>query len=154
LLPHVGVRSGDEFKKAFYTGYMVNRLITAYLGRATEDDRDYYGKKRLDMAGTLMCNVFRQEFRKVIGDMQKQLQKEINKSSSLKSLQSYFKSETISRGLRQALATGNWGKDKDNNVLKTGVSQVLSRLTFASFLSHLRRVNTPLDKKGKQTKPR
>jgi DNA-directed RNA polymerase II subunit RPB2 len=27
-----------------------------------------------------------------------------------------FKSESISNGLRQALATGNWGKDKDNNV--------------------------------------
>ena len=66
----------------------------------------------------------------------------------------YFKSEGISNGLRQALATGNWGKDKDNNVQKTGVSQVLSRLTFASFLSHLRRVTTPLDKKGKQAKPR
>lgn len=66
----------------------------------------------------------------------------------------YIKSETISNQLRTALATGNWGKDKDKNVLKTGVSQVLSRLTFASFLSHLRRVTTPLDKKGKQSKPR
>ena len=55
----------------------------------------------------------------------------------------------ISRGIRTALATGNWGKDKDNKVLKTGVSQVINRLTFASFLSHLRRVTTPLDKKGK-----
>ena len=34
----------------------------------------------------------------------------------------YFKSDNISNGLRQALATGNWGKDKDNNVLKSGVS--------------------------------
>ena len=67
---------------------------------------------------------------------------------------SFFKAETISTGLKRALSTGNWGKDKDNNVLKTGVSQVLNRLTFASFLSHLRRVTTPLDKKGKQPKPR
>lgn len=27
LLPHVSVESGDEFKKAFFTGYMTNRLI-------------------------------------------------------------------------------------------------------------------------------
>ncbi len=27
LLPHVGVNEGDEFKKAFFTGYMTNRLI-------------------------------------------------------------------------------------------------------------------------------
>lgn len=37
---------------------------------------------------------------------------------------------------------------------KTGVSQVVSRLTFASTLSHLRRLNTPLAKSGKLTKPR
>jgi len=65
-----------------------------------------------------------------------------------------IKSDFITKGLRTALATGNWGRDRENNVLKTGVSQVLNRLTFASFLSHLRRVTTPLDKKGKQAKPR
>jgi hypothetical protein len=37
-------------------------------------------------------------------------------------IHSYFKHETITNGLRTALATGNWGKDKDNNVLKTGVA--------------------------------
>ena len=62
--------------------------------------------------------------------------------------------ESISRGLRSALSTGNWGRDKQNNVLKTGVSQVLSRLTFASSLSHMRRLTTPLSKQGKLTKPR
>ena len=59
LLPHVGVQEGDSFKKAFFVGYMTNRLIQAYLGRTVEDDRDYYGKKRLDMAGALLCNIFR-----------------------------------------------------------------------------------------------
>ena len=31
---------------------------------------------------------------------------------------------------------------------------MLSRLTFASSLSHLRRLNTPLQKQGKLIKPR
>ena len=55
LLPHISIAAGDEFKKAFFTGYMTNRLIQASLGRTTEDDRDYYGKKRLDMAGALLA---------------------------------------------------------------------------------------------------
>jgi DNA-directed RNA polymerase II subunit RPB2 len=55
VLPHVGIKDGDEFKKAYFTGYMTNRLIQAALGRTTEDDRDYYGKKRLDMAGALLA---------------------------------------------------------------------------------------------------
>ena len=62
--------------------------------------------------------------------------------------------ESITRGLKSALSTGNWKRDKQNNVMKTGVSQVLSRLTFASSLSHMRRLTTPLSKQGKLTKPR
>ena len=65
-----------------------------------------------------------------------------------------LKSDLVSRGLKSALSTGNWGKDKEGNVQKTGVSQVLNRLTFASSLSHMRRVTTPLSKQGKLTKPR
>ena len=37
---------------------------------------------------------------------------------------------------------------------RTGVSQVLSRLTFAAALSHLRRANTPIGKEGKVAQPR
>ena len=34
------------------------------------------------------------------------------------------------------------------------MSQVLNRLTFASTLSHLRRVNSPIGRDGKLAKPR
>ena len=78
MLPHVGIKEGDEFKKAYFTGYMTNRLIQAALGRTTEDDRDYYGKKRLDMAGALLAQIFRMQFRLVIKDMEKLLEKDIN----------------------------------------------------------------------------
>lgn len=95
------------------------------MGRTTEDDRDYYGKKRLDMAGALLAMIFRMQFRQVITDMQKHLEKDINSNrfdSNRLLLEKYIKSDIITKGLRSALATGNWGRDKDNNVLKTGVS--------------------------------
>ena len=37
---------------------------------------------------------------------------------------------------------------------RAGVSQVLNRYTFASTLSHLRRLNTPIGREGKLAKPR
>jgi len=43
---------------------MVNRLCNAALGRIEEDDRDHYGKKRLDLAGTLLATLFKQRFKK------------------------------------------------------------------------------------------
>lgn len=33
---------------------MVRRLLDAQMGKCGEDDRDHYGKKRIDMAGSLM----------------------------------------------------------------------------------------------------
>jgi len=57
--------------------------------------------------------------------MQKHLEKDINSNrfdSRKLLLEKYIKSDIITKGLRSALATGNWGRDKDNNVLKTGVS--------------------------------
>ena len=41
---------------------MAQRLCNAVLGRVGEDDRDHYGKKRMDMVGVLMGDLFRQKF--------------------------------------------------------------------------------------------
>ena len=48
---------------------MVNRLLIGALGRSAEDDRDYYGKKRLEMAGTLLASLYRSLFRMFIDEM-------------------------------------------------------------------------------------
>ena len=49
---------------------------------------------------------------------------------------------------------GNWGTTSSGQPARAGVAQVLNRLTFASTLSQLRRVTTPLNKKDKLAKPR
>lgn len=95
---------------------MVNKLLRAFLGRIQEDDRDYYGKKRLDMAGSLLASHFRQLFRQFTDVMKKILIKEINSGKDSLNLSSAIKSDIITRGLRTALATGNWGKDKQGDV--------------------------------------
>lgn len=41
-----------------------------------------------------------------------------------------------------------------NSNIKPGVAQALNRLTFASTLSHLRRINCPTGREGKNPKPR
>ena len=71
LLPHISTDSDGSLKKAYFVGYMVNRLLTGALGRSTEDDRDYYGKKRLEMAGTLLAGLYRTLFRQFIEEMKK-----------------------------------------------------------------------------------
>ena len=86
--------------------------------------------------------------------MHRLVKRDIDAGKDQISITSAVKGDIITNGLRTALATGNWGKDKNGDVQKTGVAQVLNRLTFASSLSHLRRLNTPIAKEGKLAKPR
>lgn len=59
FLPHISQSPEGMLKKAYFVGYMVNRLLKASLGHTGEDDRDYYGKKRLDMCGSLLSQLYR-----------------------------------------------------------------------------------------------
>ena len=72
---------------------------------------------------------------------------------NLTNIYKIIKASTIENGFKRALATGDFGiaNTKSN---KVGVAQVLNRLTYISTLSHLRRINTPIDKSGKLIPPR
>jgi DNA-directed RNA polymerase beta subunit len=63
VLPHVGVTESEETEKGFFMGYVVHKLLMCSLNRLEEDDRDHYGKKRLDLAGPLVAGLFRTLFR-------------------------------------------------------------------------------------------
>ena len=56
-------------------------------------------------------------------------------------------------GFASKNSTGNWGIQK-NNYIRTGVSQVLSRMTHGAVASHLRRVCIPIGREGKNAKIR
>ena len=66
FLPHISQEPGSETRKAFFLGYMVHRLLQVRLGRREEDDRDHFGKKRLDLAGPLLASIFRSNYYKMI----------------------------------------------------------------------------------------
>ena len=160
LFPHCQTME----QKIYFLGHMVNKLLRCYFGEIHIDDRDSYVNKRIDLTGTLLNNLFRNYFNKLVKDMQKQIIREINNGSwrstedyvniiNLTNIYKIVKSTTIENGLKRALATGDFGI-KHSNSNKVGVAQVLNRLTYISSLSHLRRVNTPIDKSGKLIPPR
>lgn len=51
--------SYDFFLHFFSFRYIIHRLLLCALGRRSEDDRDHYGNKRLDLAGPLLGGLFR-----------------------------------------------------------------------------------------------
>ena len=160
LFPHC--KTSDQ--KLYFMGYMANCLIRTSLGLEITGDRDSYLNKRIDLTGTLLNNLFRNYFNKMVKDMQKQIIREINTGSwrstndyksivNMTNIYKIIKSTTIENGMKRALSTGDFGV-KQTNSNKVGVAQVLNRLTYISALSHLRRINTPIDKSGKLIPPR
>jgi DNA-directed RNA polymerase II subunit RPB2 len=160
LLPHLG---NNYIKKAYFLGFMVKKLLNVFLKFERVDDRDSYINKRVDTSGILMANLFRQYYTKLIKDMKTNINKEYSNGSwkatkkfeniiNNTNIYKIIKYSTITTGIKFALATGNWGLKNNKN--KQGIAQVLSRLTYNSTLSHLRRVNTPMEKSSKLVAPR
>jgi len=151
-------------QKIYFLGYMTTQLLCASFEIKKQDDRDSYLNKRIDLTGSLLNNLFRNYFNKLVKDMEKQILREINTGSwkstddyeniiNLTNIYKIIKSNTIENGLKRALGTGDFGI-KHTNSNKVGVAQVLNRLTYVSSLSHARRISTPTDKSGKLIPPR
>jgi len=160
LFPHCRTTQ----QKIYFLGYMTNRLIRTALGWVKPSDRDSYVNKRIDTTGILLNNLFRNYYNRMVKEMQKNIMKEIN-NGSWRSTEDYeniintanickmIKSTTIETGINRALATGDFSI-KQSSSSKVGVAQVVNRLTTAATLSHMRRVNTPIDKSGELIEPR
>jgi DNA-directed RNA polymerase II subunit RPB2 len=160
LFPHCKTLT----QKLYLLGYMANKLIQTNFGWKSPDDRDSYLNKRIDLTGTLLNNLFRNYFNKLVKEMQKQVVREINNGSwrstedyeniiNMTNIYKIMKSTTIENGITRALSTGDFSI-KQANSTKVGVAQVLNRLTYMATLSHLRRINTPLEKSGELIAPR
>jgi DNA-directed RNA polymerase beta subunit len=151
-------------QKIYLIGYMCKKLLLTSMRLLPPDDRDSYLNKRIELTGTLVNNLFRNYFNKLVKEMQKQIVREINTGSwrstedyeniiNMTNIYKIMKSTTIENGITRALSTGDFSI-KQANTSKVGVAQVLNRLTYLASLSHLRRINTPLEKSGELIAPR
>ncbi len=182
FLPHV--RLGGEVipvetleaRKAIIIASMARRLLLTANGKIALDDRDAYPNKRVVTTGALLTHLFRQLFQKVCNDTRNEFVQEINHDRwkrgdsgprpldviTIHNLYKILKVGSIEGKLKQALATGNFtvqglgtsSSTSLSNATKTGVSQVLARLSYPSTISHLRRIQTPVEKSGKLLAPR
>lgn len=164
FLPHVGK---NYRRKALYLGFMIRKMIRIYLGYDTYDNRDSYMNKRIDTPGILMSNLFRQCYGKMTKEMKNLIERELNLWRANQTVPTseiitdinihrYFKQSLLDSWLKYSLSTGNWGIKSIGSFqnIRQGVSQVLNRMSYASTLSHLRRINTAMEKNGKLVQPR
>ena len=164
FLPHVGK---NYRRKALYLGYMIFKMIRIYLEYDDYDNRDSYMNKRIDTPGILMSNLFRQCYGKMTKEIKGLIERELNlwrhNHSCLSTdiitdnnIHRFFKHSLLESWLKYSLSTGNWGIKSIGSFqnIRQGVSQVLNRMSYASTLSHLRRISTAMEKNGKLVQPR
>ena len=59
--------------QAIYTAQVIRRMLNATLDPAFIDDRDYYGNKRLELAGGLLGLLFEDLFKRLLADLRKEV---------------------------------------------------------------------------------
>jgi DNA-directed RNA polymerase II subunit RPB2 len=185
FLPHIGELNFLE--KAYFVGYMVQRLLKVYTKEAKPTDRDNFRFKRVELTGTLIYDLFREYYliqkkdisRKIDEEYyyhkgsykeddtlsrkeKKSLKKKTEAGDSNKykdnfigliesNIKAFFKDRIVEQGFRKAFK-GNWGSEAHTKRL--GAVQDLNRLSWYTFISHLRKINLPLDSSAKVVGPR
>ncbi len=140
LLPHLGQEPDAREAKAEFLANMIRNTIALGKGDISEDDMDHYANKRLNLAGELLEMQFRSVFLGkwgLLARMKYNFRKSA-KRGRLPSLQSTIVSDTLTKQIMGAMATGNWVGGR------TGICQRLNRGNRIKTLSHLRNVVSPL----------
>lgn len=155
FLPHMGLERSREttHKKAIFFGMLILRMLQVYNGDREPDDRDDYANKHLETVHMLCALQFRQLLRNFRRTFQTNLQHAADTEKFIYVIDMMKNSKRITAGFKYALSTGKWGMSKGAST-QTGVAQVLTRMNPLSTLSHLRRINTPINRDGKMTQPR
>jgi DNA-directed RNA polymerase II subunit RPB2 len=116
---------------------MIHRLMNVVLGRTAVDDRDSFVNKRIDLPGDLLCELFKQHYKKMLNECARVFRKRNVDDENPFNIINQIKPGTIEQGLKTALLTGAWsGKRK-------GVAQMLERRSYLQTVSSLRRINSP-----------
>jgi DNA-directed RNA polymerase II subunit RPB2 len=152
LFPHLG---DSPIKKAFFLGYMVNKMLCTHLGRIEYDDRDSFLNKKVETSGELMAQLFRAYFGKFVKELKATCDKDMlaGRMNELpQNLSKKLKPNSIENDIKFALSTGNWGLRNQSGA--KGIAAVLQRFTYLGTISNLRRIVTSLDKNGKTVDPR
>lgn len=152
LFPNVAANNRD---KAVFLGYVVADIVKTSLGLQKETDRDNYMHKRVGISGFLLGDIFKDFY----NDFRVKTRTKIDnmyefsggegRDTQIKELITalnindvFNKSEEFRNGMIKSLK-GTWGLTHDST--KQGIVQDLNRISYMGFLSHLRRVNTPMD---------
>ncbi|KAI2797840.1 DNA-directed RNA polymerase III subunit RPC2 [Blomia tropicalis] len=118
------------------------------------DNRDFYGNKRLELAGTLIGYIFEDAFKRYNSVLTTTANRNLPKVKVAQfDVTKHMTGNMITHSLCYAIKTGNWAIRRFR-INRVGVSQVLTRTSYLSMVGLLTRVNSQFEKTRKTTGPR
>ena len=156
ILGHIPVHDWNYRNKAITVCLMMRRLLLARNDSSIMDDKDYYGSKRLEMAGTLLSLLFEDLFKKFNQSVQQEADANLEKQQRAAAFdfELIMRRQThITNGMQYAISSGNW-LIKRFRVDKKGVTQVLCRYSYIAALGMMTRVASGVDASLKLAGPR
>ena len=151
VLTHIPAANFNFKRKAVYLAMMVRRLLLSK--REQYDDKDYYGNKRIELAGDQVGLLFEDLFKTFNFEVKRSVDREIGKKGDQFDVLSVMNPSIITNGTIYAISTGNWSL-KRFRMNRSGVTQVLSRLSYISALGIMTRINSLFEKTRKVSGPR
>lgn len=163
-------RKGSLSIRALFLGQAVRRLARTALGKDEPLDRDDFGNKRLDVSGALLAKLFRDIYvrqrariaMRIDAEWQSgawRISGDVTRLVGNHNLASLFEVGSVMTDKLHRSMKGSWGADdkdaegESNDAAESGIVQDLSRLSYMSYVSHIRRSNKSLGKDVKLADP-
>ena len=161
MFPHIesSGNPGVLFRrKAYLLAQMVKMAIDVSLERKPPSDRDNIEYKRFNTSGDLMFQEFRRIYRETAQEMLLKLDsrvqyerktyegRNLSKLVERETVGTYWKKYRLMNGFTKSFK-GQWGG-------RDGIAQELSRLSYISYLSQLRRTSLQIDPSMNTAPPR
>ena len=137
LLPNISTDDTKKLVKARNICKMLKKYIDVDNGSLKPGDKDHYANKRLRLSGDLLLDLFRVNFKVLVGDILYNFQR-IIKRGKLPSVRVIIRDKLLTSRLYSSMATGEWVGGRQ------GVSQRMDRSNFLAMVSHLQKVVSPL----------
>jgi DNA-directed RNA polymerase II subunit RPB2 len=148
-------RDNFRFKRVELSGALINDLFREYYLIQKKDitrkiDEEYYYHKGEYKDDETLS---RKEKKQIKTKGQKETNKYQDNFVGLieANFKTFFKDRLVEQGFRKAFK-GNWGSEAHTK--RIGAVQDLNRLSWNTFISHLRKINLPLDASAKVVGPR
>ena len=99
VLNHVPVENYCFRKKVIYICHIIRRVLRTVKDHSLLDDKDYYGNKRLELAGSLLSLLFEDLFKRFNSDLKRQADMVLSKPQRAEKfdIMKFFRTDTITQ---------------------------------------------------------